>query len=65
MYEEGWATIPTIAGWTAAGAPTIYENGTANGKLPVIGFTANNVFNGGVGTAGTNYGTTLPLRYLP
>lgn len=66
VYEEGWATIPTIAGWTlVAGAPTAYENGTANGKLPVIGFTANNVFNGGVGTAGTNYGTTLPLRYLP
>lgn len=65
VYEEGWAVIPTVAGWAAAGAPTTYENGTANGKLPVIGFTANNVFNGGVGAAGTNYGTTLPLRYLP
>lgn len=34
-------------------------------KLPVIGFSASNVFNGGAGAAGTNYGTTLPLRYLP
>lgn len=70
VYEEGWAVIPTTSGWTAVVpvAPAVvgtYENGTTNGKLPVIGFTANNVFNGGVGTAGTNYGTTLPLRYLP
>lgn len=63
VYEEGWAILPTIAGYSAAGAPTVYENGTADGRLPVIGFTANNVFNGAV-ASGTNYGTTLPLRYL-
>ncbi len=34
-------------------------------NLPVVGFSASNVFNGGAGAAGTNYGTTLPLRYLP
>ena len=36
----------------------------ANGApLPVIGFTAVNVFNSSVGAAGTNYGQVLPLKW--
>lgn len=36
----------------------------ANGApLPVIGFTAVNVFNAGVGASGTNYGQVLPLKW--
>lgn len=31
--------------------------------LPVIGFTAVNVFNAGVGATGTNYGQVLPLKW--
>lgn len=53
IYEEGWALISTTAKTPAAI------------KLPVIGFSATNVYNGSVGSAGTNYGTTLPLRYIP
>lgn len=36
---------------------------SANGPLPVIGFTAVNVFNAGVGASGTNYGQVLPLKW--
>lgn len=36
---------------------------SANGPLPVIGFTAVNVFNASVGASGTNYGQVLPLKW--
>lgn len=36
---------------------------SANGPLPVIGFTAVNVFNSSVGASGTNYGQVLPLKW--
>ncbi|MCK6393442.1 hypothetical protein [Zoogloea sp.] len=36
---------------------------SANGALPVIGFTAVNVFNASAGAAGTNYGQVLPLKW--
>ena len=39
--------------------------GGGGGALPVIGYTAQNVFNAAVGSAGTNYGLTYPLRYRP
>lgn len=39
---------------------TNQANATA---LPVIGFTAVNVFNAGVGASGTNYGQVLPLKW--
>ncbi len=53
VFEEGWAQLSTTS------------SGVGGGALPVIGFSASNVFNGGAGASGTNYGTTLPLRYLP
>jgi len=56
VYEEGWAQLSTTS--VAPTAPLV-----GGGPLPVIGFSATNVFNGSVGSAGTNYGTTLPLRY--
>lgn len=34
-----------------------------DGPLPVIGFTAVNVFNASVGASGTNYGQVLPLKW--
>ena len=58
VFEEGWARLSTSS--SAPAAPR-----TGAGPLPVIGFSASNVFNGGAGASGTNYGTTLPLRYLP
>lgn len=44
---------------------TTNQSGSAtfSGVLPVIGFTAVNVFNGSVGAAGTNYGQVLPLKW--
>lgn len=45
--EDGWVVMSTTGD---------------DGPLPVIGFTAIKVFNGAVGSAGTNYGFTLPLR---
>lgn len=53
VFEEGWARLSTTS------------SGVGGAALPVIGFSASNVFNGGAGASGTNYGTTLPLRYLP
>lgn len=58
VFEEGWARLSTTS--SAPTAPLV-----GGGALPVIGFSASNVFNGGAGASGTNYGTTLPLRYLP
>jgi len=49
-FTDGWVRLSTT---TATGAQ----------QLPVIGFSAINVFNNGVGAAGTNYGLTLPLRW--
>lgn len=37
-------------------------NQSNSAALPVIGFTAVNVFNGSIGAAGTNYGQVLPLK---
>lgn len=48
-YANGWATLST----------TNQAGGTA---LPVIGFTAINLFNASAGSAGTNYGMVLPLK---
>lgn len=53
-YTSGWAILDTVA---KAGAAT-------NNQLPLIGFTAINIFNGDAGAAGTNYGQVLPLRDL-
>lgn len=48
-FADGWATLSTT---TSVGAQ----------QLPVIGFSAINLFNGGAGAAGTNYGMTLPFK---
>lgn len=56
VFEEGWAQISTT---TAATVGVPYTTAA----LPVIGFSASNVFNGAV-ASGTNYGTTLPLRWI-
>lgn len=56
VFEEGWAQISTTTAATF-GAPY------TTAALPVIGFSASNVFNGAV-ASGTNYGTTLPLRWI-
>lgn len=47
-YDDGLARLSTTS---------------ANGPLPVIGFTAVNVFNASVGASGTNYGQVLPLKW--
>jgi hypothetical protein len=44
---DGWAILSTTG---------------ADGRLPVIGFTAFKAFNAAAGAAGTNYGGVLPLR---
>lgn len=48
-YADGWAVLSTTT--------------TLGVQLPVIGYSAINIYNSSVGTAGTNYGLTLPLRY--
>ncbi len=53
-YTTGGSTI--YDGWV-----TLSTTG-ANGSLPIIGFTAVNVFNGAV-ASGTNYGQVLPLKW--
>lgn len=50
-YADGWATLSTSS-----------SGGAVNGSLPVIGFTAINLFNASAGANGTNYGMTLPLK---
>lgn len=52
---DGWAILSTT---TTEGTPVPGDDQL----LPIIGFTATNVYNGAVGAAGTNYGLTLPLR---
>ena len=54
-YETGLAQPD---GWASLSLTTE----PSNELLPTIGFSAINVFNAGVGGAGTNYGMTLPLR---
>lgn len=49
-YANGWTTLSTAS------------QGTGGGNLPVIGFTAINLFNASAGSAGTNYGMVLPLK---
>jgi len=49
-YSDGWTTLSTTS------------QGTGGGALPVIGFSAINLFNASAGAAGTNYGMTLPLK---
>lgn len=53
-YTSGGSTI--YDGWV-----TLSTTG-ADGALPIIGFAAVNVFNGGVAN-GTNYGQVLPLKW--
>lgn len=55
-YDSGWALLSTTTTATVA-APY------ATAALPIIGFSAQNAFNAAAGASGTNYGTTLPLRY--
>lgn len=52
---DGWVTLST----TNQDATAQTFNG---GRLPIIGFSAVNVFNSGVGSSGTNYGQVLPLK---
>ncbi|MPN32651.1 hypothetical protein SDC9_180131 [bioreactor metagenome] len=49
-YSDGWTTLSTTS------------QGVGTGPLPVIGFSAINLFNASAGAAGTNYGMTLPLK---
>lgn len=58
-YTSGWLTLNTVAQNVTVAAPY------TTGALPVVGFTAINIFNAGAGAAGTNYGQVLPLRVLP
>ncbi|WP_418647475.1 alpha/beta fold hydrolase [Thauera butanivorans] len=70
-YTAGWAVLSTVAQENGATAKTIADGSTLDGhdgvlgnRLPVIGFTAINIFNSGAGANGTNYGQVLPLRVL-
>lgn len=58
-YTSGWVILDTEAKGGSAVAPL------TNNELPLIGFTAINIFNASAGAAGTNYGQVLPLRELP
>lgn len=51
-YADGLVFLST----TNPGATALLRS------LPVIGFTAVNVYNGSIGSAGTNYGQVLPLK---
>lgn len=57
-YTAGWAALNTTAVTGGVTAPY------TTSALPLIGFTAINIFNAGAGAAGTNYGQVLPLRTL-
>ncbi|WP_341647810.1 hypothetical protein [Thauera humireducens] len=60
-YTSGWAKLNTVAqGIDPADLVAPYD--VAGTALPLIGFTAINIFNAGAGAAGTNYGQVLPLR---
>lgn len=58
-YTAGWAALSTTA---VTGAAVSIPS--ASKALPVVGFTAINIFNSGAGANGTNYGQVLPLRVL-
>ncbi|MCB1926944.1 MAG: hypothetical protein KDH17_02800 [Rhodocyclaceae bacterium] len=65
-YTAGWGNISTTSDLAATRGGTLAGGGATfatEGQLPVIGFTAMNVFNAAAGAAGTNYGMALPLRY--
>jgi len=53
-YNDGLVRLSTT---------NLSPTATNGGLLPVIGFTAVNVFNAGVGASGTNYGQVLPLKW--
>lgn len=61
-YTAGWGAISTTSDKATSRGPT-GGNLATEGPLPVIGFTAMNVFNAAAGANGTNYGLALPLRY--
>jgi hypothetical protein len=61
LYENGWAQLSTTTDATVVGG----AYAAVGARLPVIGFTAVNAFNASVGSAGTNYGAAMPLRYVP
>jgi hypothetical protein len=74
--RDGWVeisttttgTVPPIATSssykaTDGFAPTAASWGLGK-ALPVLGFTAINLFNGAVGAAGTNYGQFIPLKVV-
>ncbi|MGQ5488211.1 hypothetical protein ACUH78_05125 [Thauera sp. ZXT1-4] len=69
-YSAGWAVLSTVAQENGATTKTIADTeaaghgGTLGASLPLVGFTAINIFNGAAGAAGTNYGQVLPLRVL-
>lgn len=63
-YTSGWAVLSAVAQENSATATKQISGGTLSAELPVIGFTAINIFNAGAGAAGTNYGQVLPLRVL-
>lgn len=66
-YTSGWASLSLAAAtsFTAAGGaktdPAPF-GGVGSANLPVIGFSAINIFNAAAGAAGTNYGMINPLR---
>jgi len=62
-YTAGWAVLNTVA-QENTGTPKEIAGGVLGAELPVVGFTAINIFNAGAGAAGTNYGQVLPLRVL-
>ncbi|MCB1886649.1 MAG: hypothetical protein KDH20_03480 [Rhodocyclaceae bacterium] len=65
-YTAGWGMISTTSDQASTRGGTLAGGGATfatEGSLPVIGFTAMNVFNAAAGAAGTNYGLALPLRF--
>ncbi len=65
-YTSGWGMISTTSDLASTRGGSLVGGGltfATEGALPVIGFTAMNVFNAAAGPAGTNYGMALPLRF--
>lgn len=63
-YSSGWAMLSTVAQENTATTTKTIAGGSLGANLPIVGFTAINIFNGAAGAAGTNYGQVLPLRVL-
>lgn len=62
-YTSGWATLSLAAATSLSGDPLKTAPAPeASVNLPVIGFSAINIFNAAAGAAGTNYGMINPLR---